>query len=91
MVVHTGRKTQVQLLQEKIDIGTIVFIIACVYKCAQAAQLAASLPQLIASHTDTHPQASYHTVPTHRYISVIYYATSAKICDSWHSHHLHRL
>ena len=40
------------------------------------------------TYTDTHPQASYHTVPTHRYISVIYYVTSAEICDSWHTHPL---
>lgn len=43
------------------------------------------------TYTDTHPQASYHKIPTHRYISVIYYVTSVKICDSWHSHPLHGL
>lgn len=43
------------------------------------------------TYTDTHPQASYHRIPTHRYISVKYYVTSAKICDSWHSHPLHRM
>lgn len=43
------------------------------------------------TYTDTHLQASYHRIPTHRYISVIYYVTSAKICDSWHNHPLHRL
>lgn len=58
------RKTQVWILQEKIDIVVvfIVFIIRCVYKCAHGTQLTASLPlplQLTASHTQT-PTRKHH-------------------------------
>lgn len=44
------------------------------------------------SITDTHLQASYHTIPIHRCSSVIYYVTSAKMCESCHRHpHTHCL
>lgn len=61
----------------------------CLQMCLQYTAHSESLtPTAVDSftYTDTHPQASYHRIPTHRYISVIYYVTSAKICDSWHSH-----
>lgn len=90
-------KTQVWILQEKIDIVVvfIVFIIRCVLQMCSQYTVHSESPTASAvdsfTYTDTHPQASYHRIPTHRYFSVIYYVTSAKICDSWHSHPLHTL
>lgn len=77
----------------KINIVVFIVFIRCVLQmCSQyTAHSECSTARAVDSFTDTHLQASYHGIPTHRYISVRYYVISAKMCDTWHSRPLHTL